>query len=181
MRTALVLMTASLLLVSAGSAAAQMEVLVGAGALVPVARFADVATSGPLGVAGVLVGVRDGVFLGAQGFYGRAGHLIRGDRSDVYGGSALVAWSLYRTESVSVRIAAGLGGAVHALRSQTFPGLNTSRTGLIASVAALVTTAVGGVTPFFEGGYARGFGDLDTAPFPTEMSTVALGLAIPLG
>lgn len=166
----------------AGPAAAQITAFVGGGALVPTESFSDVADVGWLVTAGLrrtAPGSR--LALGIEGVYGRAAHGTTGERSELYGGGARLGYTLYEREPVSFEISAVVDGLVHAHKSESFPGLDSNRSGLAAGAGATLRTWVGSVRPFIQGSYVRGFGGLDSTAFPTRWAGVTVGVSVPLG
>lgn len=161
---------------------AQASVLVGGGAAVPLAGFGDVADVGfqvegggtvPLGRAGVLAR--------AVAFYGRNGHRIAGDRSELYGVTVLGGYAVELGSDVRLTPWIGIGGAVHARKSESFPGLDASRRGLTLTGGGTVSRGVGRVRVLASVFYVRGVGDLGGDAYPTQLVTVGGGLEIPLG
>lgn len=164
-------------------ASAQTTAYLGGGALVPTEGFADVADVGYLVTGGLRKRVASGsrLSLGLEGFYGRASHGLPGERSDLYGASALVGYTLYTGDPLAFELSAEVSGLSHAHKSKSFPGLDSTRSGLALGAAATIWAHFGGVRPFVRGGYARGVGGLASAAFPTRWVGLSGGLAIPLG
>jgi hypothetical protein len=119
--------------------------------------------------------------MGVEVSYGRAPHAGDDARSDVYALMGLVAYTLEGLGSVRLTPLAGVGALMHARRSGDYPGLDATRAGPGAMLGIRATLAVGGLDAFARGSYVLGFGDANTAAFPTEFSSVAAGVAIPLG
>jgi len=164
------------------SVRAQAAVFVGGAAAVPVADLRDVAELGGQVFAGGTWEVgTGGLALGATGHFSRLPHRIDGERSHVYGLSVLAGYSLIASEAWRLRAWAGLGGAVHERRSSTYPGLDASKRGMALNGGVAVSRAVGRVELFMSAFYTHGLGDLGTASFPTDLTTVGAGVSVPLG
>lgn len=161
--------------------AAQTSVFVGGAAAIPIADFGEVAD---LGIQGSLGGTVDvgmtGFALRATGFFGSYPHSIAGERSDLYGATVLAGYTVAEAYELRFRVWAGVGGTVHARKSDRFPGLDASRRGLTVSGGASVSRPVGRVNVFASGLYTRGLGDLGTSSYPTEFVTIGGGVSIPL-
>jgi hypothetical protein len=178
----LVIAVGSLWVMGGERADAQMTVFVAGGGLVPLGGLADIAHLGPLAIGGVSMRIGGSpLSVGAEGLYGRSNHLTAGDRSDIYGASAVVSVALYEVELVTVRLSGGVGEATHAHHSTAYPGLEASRTGLTAGGGGTVAVRFDGVEAFLRAQYMRGLGGLDTRAFPTELMGAALGAAFPVG
>lgn len=155
---------------------------VGAVASVPLGNFGDVADAGYQGLlAGTVALGGSAALVRALGFYGRSPHAVPGNRSELYGLTVLGGYRLGRAYGLALTAWAGLGGAVHSRRSDTFPGLDASRRGLTVSGGATVTRSLGRVGVFVLALYMRGVGELDTGSYPTEWVAIGGGLEIPLG
>lgn len=163
------------------SVGAQASVSAGGGAAIPLADFGDVADVGfqaqlggtlPLGQAGAVVG--------ATGFYGRNSHRLAGERSDLYGVTVLGGYRLDVARDVRVTPWVGVGGTVHAHKSESYPGLEASRRGLTLTGGGTLSKGVGRVRVFASAFYVRGLGDLGGVTFPTELVTLGGGVEIPL-
>ncbi len=163
------------------SVSGQLGVLAGAAASVPLGPYGDVATLGVQGRLGVVLGQDAGLRFAAHGFWDRNPHRIPADHSVVYGLNVLVGFGLSAAYELVVTPWTGLGGAVHARRSEQFPGLNASRRGLAVTAGATVARPMGGFSPFLSAFYERGLGGLDSDRYPTGWLTVGGGVEIPLG
>lgn len=159
---------------------AQVSVVVGGSAAVPLGDFADVGVVGAQGVLGASLAVAGGAVVEARGFYGRNGHRIEGERSELYGVTVLGGYRMDVGGEVLVTPWVGLGGAVHAHKSEPYPGLEASRSGLTLDGGVAVSRAVGRVRVFGSAFYTRGLGELGGA-FPTELVTLGAGLEFPIG
>lgn len=145
------------------SAAAQVGLFLGGGATMPTGDFNDVANVGWLGHAGItyLVG-QDGLFVGAEGFYGSNEHELEGTQSNLYGGHALIGVNFFNPGEAGPFVAAGAGLLTHEIVVEDTPALDVSEsgfglTGLAGVSFPLGTAAQGSLSASF----TRGFGDLD--------------------
>ncbi len=148
----------------------------------PTESFAGVADVGWLITAGLsrrAAGSR--LSVGIEGLYGRADHGTAGERSELYGGGARIGYAVYEREPVSLEISATVDGLVHAHKSASFPGLDSSRSGVAIGAGATLSTRVGSASPFVQGAYVRGFGGLDSTAFPTRWAGITAGVSVPLG
>jgi hypothetical protein len=169
-------------LLSPSSGTAQASIFVGAAAAVPLADLGTVADVGLHGYVGGTVEVGEtGFALGVTGFFSSHPHVIGGDRSDLYGANVLAGYTIAEAYEFSFTAWAGLGGMVHARKSETFPGLNASKRGLAGTVGASVSRSIGRIGLFASGLYTLGLGDLRTDSYPTEFVTLGGGVSIPLG
>ena len=165
-----------------GWASAQASILVGGSAAVPLAGFGDVADVGFRVEAGGTAPLgRGGALARAVAFYGRNAHRIAGDRSELYGATVLAGYELDLGSDVRLTPWIGIGGAVHARKSEAFPGLEASKRGLTVTGGGTVSKGVGRVRVLASVFYLRGLGDLGGDAFPTQLVTLGGGLEIPLG
>jgi hypothetical protein len=143
--------------------------------------FGSVADLGIVGSAGGTVELGTSQFVvGAMGFFASFPHAIAGERSDLYGLTVLMGYTIAEGYGVRFRGWAGLGGTVHAHKSDSFPGLDVSQRGVTVSAGGTVSRPLGRVSVFVSGLYTRGLGDLGTSAYPTEWVTLGAGVAIPL-
>lgn len=160
---------------------AQADLFVGGAAVIPVGDFGAIADLGYQGLVGGTVDLGVGGFaVGGTGFYGRSPHTVDGDRSVLFGATALVGYTVAEPYGARVRGWAGLGGMVHQRRSDNFPGLDASRRGLSLSGGATVSRSVGHVAVLVSALYTRGLGDIGGSAYPTELVTLGAGLSVPL-
>lgn len=167
-----------LLLLPAGGSA-QVSVVAGGAGAVPLGDFADVADVGFQGVLGASVELGNGAVVGAQAFYGRNGHRVDGERSDLYGLAVLAGYRWHADGGVALTPWIGLGGMAHAHKSEPYPGLEASRGGLSVHGGATVSKAVRRLRVFGSVFYTRGLGRLGTT-FPTELVSLGAGIEVPL-
>jgi len=167
--------------VGPSGASGQVTVFAGGAATVPVSDFGTVADLGYLGsIGGTMEVGTTGFAVAVAGFFGSNRHKIAGERSDLYGMTVLGGYTVAEANEFLFRTWGGLGGMVHARRSDTFPGLDASKRGLSVSVGAEVSRPVGPVSVFATGLYTHGLGDLNTSSYPTDIVTLSGGVAIPL-
>ena len=160
---------------------AQVSVFAGGGAAIPVAGMGAIADLGVQGFVGGAVEVgMTGFAIGATGFFGNNAHELAGESSDLYGATVLAGYTIAEAYGLRARAWAGVGGMVHALKSDTFPGLDATQRGLAVSAGGSVSRPVGRVAVFVSGLYTRGLGDLGTSSYPTELVTLGGGVSIPL-
>jgi hypothetical protein len=134
------------------------------------------------GQVGVTVDLASTRFAAAMiGIYGRNGHEIEGERSVLYGATVLLGYTIADARGVHFKAWVGLGGLVHEHKSDSFPGLDTSKRGLSASAGGTAMRPVGRVSVFVAAHYTRGLGALGTSTYPTELITLGGGVVIPLG
>lgn len=172
---------AAILAAIPGSATAQVTVFAGGAAAMPVGHFGDVADLGYQAMLGGAFAVGSGGALaGLSGFYAHTDHSARGERSAVYGLSALGGYALGEAYGVTLTLWAALGGAVHARTSDAYPGLDTSKRGLMLGGGASLARPVGRVSLFLFGAYSSGLGGLNTRAYPTELAAAGAGVAIPI-
>lgn len=166
------------------SAASAQSVFIGGGATIPTGNFADFDGDGPSSEgaktgwqasAGATFAVgASGLSLGARGFYGRNSHDTEGDRTDLYGGTALGLFSFGGT-TLAPFIFGEVGFLTHAFKSDTSE--NVSDSGLALGGGAGVNIPVGSINLFLVGGYMQGTGDVkDTKAFG-----ISGGVTIPFG
>jgi hypothetical protein len=176
------MVSAVALLLGAGASSAQTRVFVAGGAMVPLGDFASVAEPGPGVGAGVLLGAGTrGLVMGVDASYARGSHSSGDARSDVYGLTGLIGYTLGGLGAVELTPLLGAGALVHTRRSAALPGLDATRAGPGASLGLRATFPVGGGRAFAAGGYVLGFGDVNTAAFPTKLLSLTAGVTISLG
>lgn len=161
---------------------AQMSVFAGGAAAFPLGGFGDVADVGfQASLGGTIPLGLDGAVAGLTGFFGRNSHRIAGDRSELYGATVSAGYGLELPRGVRLTPWVGLGGAVHARKSESYPGLEASKRGLTVSGGGSVSKEVGRVRVFASAFYLRGLGDLAGDAFPTQLVALGGGVSIPLG
>lgn len=176
----LVGLLASLLLLP--PAVSAQAIFVGGGAGLPLGDFGEVAEPGYQLLAGGSVEVGGTRFaVGLAGLFGRNGHALAGERSTLYSVSALGGYRAVESGATRLTLWGGLGGAVHARSSDTFPGLDASKRGLVVSAGATGSYALERVRIFLLGFYTRGLGGLGSSSYPTELVTAGAGVSIPIG
>jgi hypothetical protein len=171
----------ALALLSPVPTVAQTAVFLDGAAAIPVGDFGGVANVGYQGRAGATVDLAGtGFVVGLAGFYGSHPHEISGDRSNLYGATVVGGYDIAEASGVRFTVWAGLGGMIHARRSDTFPGLDASKRGVAVSAGGTAGRPMGRISVFLSALYTRGLGDLGTAAYPTELVTFGAGVAVPL-
>ena len=144
------------------------SIFLGAGATIPTQDFSDAdAKTGFIGFGGALFPVGTGaVSVGAEGFFGSNSHETEGNKTNLYGALALVALTL-GDEFTSIRPAffGGLGYMTASFKSESFPGLEDSESGLAGGAGLAVGFPLGGIGGSIAGSYNFGLGDLDEITF----------------
>ena len=175
------LVLAAMMVLRPLGSAAQVSVFVGGAAAIPVADLGAIADLGFQGFVGGTAEVSPtGFVLGATGFFGNNRHELAGEGSDLYGATVLAGYTIAEAYGLLARAWAGVGGMVHAVKSDTFPGLNATQRGLTVSAGGSVSRPVGRVSVFVSGLYTRGLGHLGSSSYPTELVTLGGGVSIPL-
>lgn len=177
--------TGALVLAFAPADATAQWAFLGASATVPVGDYADFgdgdgASTGYMANGGVMFPVGEGkVSVGAQGFFGTNGHDTDGDKTNLYGATALAGVTLAEPDAATRPfVFGGLGLIVHSYKSESFPDFEGSENGLAATGGAGVAFTAGeSLGIMLSGSYTLGFGDTSDTTF------LALGAAaqIPLG
>lgn len=147
-------------------------VFVGGGATVPTGDFSDFgggdgANTGWMGFGGVLFPVGDaGLSAGAEAFYGSNSHDTDGDKTNLYGGLALLAYSFGAPgAAVSPMVFGGLGFMTHSYKSESFPAAEGSESGLAMGFGAGLGFPLGGVGGMVAASYNMGLGNIDATTF----------------
>jgi hypothetical protein len=165
-------------LFGSGDAAAQAGVFLGGGATMPTGDFGDFANVGWMGFGGVGFPVgQDGLFLGAEGFYGSNGHEVEGIKTNLYGGNALIGVNFYEQGEAGPFVAAGLGLMTQQLKSETIPALEDSASGFALTGLAGLSFPLGTVEGMLSATFTRAFGDLEDLMF----AGIFAGIGIPVG
>ena len=142
---------------------AQASVFLGGGTTIPVSDYNDFAKVGWQGHGGVLAPVGEAgeatVVVGAEGYFGSNNHDTDGDKTNLYGGLALVGIQFGDPEEVSPGIYAGLGSMTHSFKSDLTPAFEGSDTSLAAGGGAGVSFPLGSIRGFVGGNFVTGFSD----------------------
>jgi hypothetical protein len=175
-------MLVALLALLPAAGTAQGSLHAGGSAAVPLARLGDIAELGfQTGLGATFALGRGGAVVGIEGFYGRNAHRIAGERSDLYGATVRAGYAIPFAGDVRLTPWVGLAGAVHARKSEPYPGLEASRRGLSLTGGATLSKGVGGIRVFASAFYLRGLGRLGGDTFPTELVSLGGGIEVPLG
>ncbi len=152
--------TAFFALSAPADSSAQASVFLGGGTTIPTSDYNDFAKVGWQGHGGVLVPVGEmGVVVGAEGYYGSNGHDTDGDKTNLYGGVALVGWQGGDPDGISPGVYAGLGSMTHSFKSDNTPLLEGSDTSLAAGGGAGVSFPPGSISGFVGANFVTGFSD----------------------
>ena len=166
------------LALSAQSVSAQAAAFVSGGVTFPTGEYADYASAGWMAQGGVLFPVgAPGLGVGALGFYGSNNHDIDGDKTNLYGGLAVAAYTIGDPAATSPYVGAGVGLMTHSYKSESAPSFEGSESGLAAGAVAGVNVPLGGVMGFVEAMFLTGFGDVDG----THVFGANVGVQFPLG
>ena len=171
-----------------GVGAAQVSVLLGGGASLPLGTFADFngdaagengANPGWMATAGLSIPLGSrGLAVGARGFFGRNNHdAPDGDKTSLYGGTALGALSLGDPEGISPFVYGEVGLLARAYASDSFPGLDETISSLALGAGAGVAFPVGRIRGFIAGGYMQALGDGEE----TKSAGAVAGVQLPIG
>jgi len=141
---------------------AQAIINIGGGLTLPTGEYNDYAKPGWLGHAGVAFPVGDaGLSVGAHGYYGSNSHGIDGDKTNLYGALGALGISFGDPEGVAPQVFGLVGSMTHQYKSESFPTLDGSQTGLGAGVGFGIGFPLGGIGASVGGFFLTGFGDLD--------------------
>lgn len=171
-------LAAAFSLFAADDASAQAGVFLGGGATMPTGDFGDVADVGWMGFGGVTFPVgQDGLFMGAEGFYGNNAHDVAGVESNLYGGNALIGVNFYDAGEAGPFVGAGLGFMSHEVQFEAAPALDATESAFALSGLAGLAFPLGGAQGTLTASFTRGFGDLEETMF----AGIFAGIGIPLG
>ena len=160
-------------------ASAQVSIGIGGGASFPAGDYGDYAKTGWIGSAGVTFAVGEsGLGVGATGFYGSNNHSdVDGDKTNLLGGVASLNYAFATGGAATPYILGGLGFMKHSYKSDSFPSLEGSSSGLVFGGGAGVMFPLGSINGRVQGTYLMGSGDIDG----TQFFAVGAGVSIPLG
>ena len=161
-------------------ARAQATAFVGGAATVPVSDFGDEKKNRPgwMGFGGVLFAAGEGgLAVGGEGFYGSNNHQNPGDKTDLYGGLALIAYSSQDPNALAATLFGGAGILVNSFKSASAPDLDAWQSAFAASVGLGVDFPLGGVGLSLAAKYIQDFGKTDT----TKLLAIRAVVMIPLG
>ncbi len=145
---------------------AQASIFVGGGAAIPTGDFSDFpgdtdgANTGWQGTVGAqfLVG-ESGLSVGPRVFYGSNNHDTTGDKTNLYGGTALVNYSFGDPEAANPFLWGEFGVMSHAFKSESLPAFEDTTTAAMWGGGAGVGFPLGGVSGWVAAGYNSGLGD----------------------
>jgi len=161
----LALATTFLALSAPADSSAQTSVFIGGGATIPVSDFSDFgggdgANTGWQGTAGAQFVIGEaGLTAGPRVFYGSNNHDTTGDKTNLYGATALVNYNFGDPEEVSPFVWGEFGLMSHAFKSESFPAFEDTSTTAMWSGGAGVGFPLGGTNGFVAAGYTAGLGD----------------------
>ncbi|NNL30949.1 MAG: hypothetical protein HKO77_08000, partial [Gemmatimonadetes bacterium] len=92
-------------------------------------------------------------------------HDTDGDKTNLYGGMALLGYSFGSPAEVSPMVFGGLGFLTHSYKSDTFPAAEGSESGLALGLGAGLGFPLGSVGGMVAASYNMGFGDVDGTTF----------------
>ena len=166
---------------------AQTSIFVGGGATIPVSTFSDFdddgagtdgASTGWQATAGAQFIIGEGGFsVGPRVFYGSNSHETDGDKTNLYGATALVNYGFGDPEAVNPFLWGEFGVMSHAFKSDSAPSAEGTDTAAVFSGGAGVGFPLGGVNGFIAAGYTKGLGDNSE----TTLIGVYAGLSFALG
>ena len=161
---------------------AQLSVVGGGGAILPVGDFGSVATLGYSGSVGIQLplGAR-GLSVALEGTAGRVRHARDVAHSRIYGGGLTARQTLQEERGARVGFSGTLQWLRHQGVSRSFPELAASRSGLAAGAGVELGAPVGRGVALVAVSYTRGLFGLDSDAFPTEYVSVQVGARIALG
>jgi hypothetical protein len=159
--------------------AAQITVFIDGGATIPTGDYGDYANTGWMGSAGVTVPVGEsGLFVAGTGFYGSNNHSdIDGDKTNLLGGVGSLGYAIASDGSMMPYVFGSVGFMQHSYKSDTYPDLEDSVSGLAFGGGAGVSFPLGGINGNVQGAYIMGSGDIDG----TQFFSIGAGIGIPLG
>ena len=181
-----VLATAVVALLAPTDSSAQSTVFIGGGATIPVSTFSDFdgdgagtdgASTGWTATAGAQFVVGEGGFsVGPRVFYGSNSHETDGDKTNLYGATALLNYGLGDPEAVNPFLWGEFGFMSHAFKSSVAAAEDTSTAG-VWPLGAGVGFPLGGVAGFLAAGYTAGISDNSD----TKLFGIYAGVSIAVG
>lgn len=160
-------------------ASSQISIDVSVGTTVPTDAFGEIAKVGWIGLLGVAMPVGDaGLSVGARGFFGSNGHeRPSGDSSDLFGAFGEVEFALPTDGSLLPYVFSGLGIMTRSYRSESYPALESRRSGLALRIGAGVEFPLRSLHGIVDAWWLTGSGDLDG----TQLFGLTLGVGFPVG
>jgi hypothetical protein len=183
------LVTAALALALVGLAApsdssAQAAAFIGGGVTSPTGDFKDFgggdgANLGWVATGGILFPVGDaGLSAGVRAFFGANNHDTDGDKTNLYGGTAVATYSFGEAGAVAPFVYGEFGYQAHAYKSTDFPAFDDTEWKPFVAGGAGLNFPIGGLSGFVAAGYNQGFGS--DGGNTTYINGVA-GVNIPFG
>jgi hypothetical protein len=162
-----------------GQASAQISIGVGGGASFPTGDYGDYANTGWIGSVGITVPVGTaGLGVGATGFYGSNNHSdVDGDKTNLLGGVAGLSYGFETSGSLTPYILGAVGFLRHSYKSDSFPDLEDSVSGMAFGGGVGVRFPLGSISGRLQGTYLQGTGDVDG----TKFFAVGAGVSFPIG
>ena len=164
-----VLVTAFFALTVPADSSAQTSIFIGGGATIPTGDFSDFdgdgagtdgASTGWQATAGAQFAIGEGGFtVGPRVFYGSNSHETDGDKTNLYGATALANYGFGEPDALNPFLWGEFGVMSHAFKSDALPAADVTTTAAMWSVGAGVGFPVGGVNGFIAAGYTAGLSD----------------------
>ena len=165
----LALATTFLALSAPADSSAQTSIFVGGGATIPVSDFSDFdgagagtdgANTGWQGTVGALFAVGEaGLAVGPRVYYGSNSHETTGDKTNLFGGTAVALYGFGDPEALNPYVFGEFGVMSHAFKSDAAPATDATSTAAVWGGGVGVGFPLGGVTGFVSAGYTAGLGD----------------------
>ncbi|MDH3208625.1 MAG: hypothetical protein OEO79_18640 [Gemmatimonadota bacterium] len=176
-------------LAAPSDSSAQANVFIGGGVTSPTADFKDFgdgdgANLGWMATGGVQMPVGDaGLALGVRGFYGTNNHDYEGDKTNLYGGTALATFAFGEAGAVAPFIFGEIGYQAHSYKSTDFASFEDTEWKPFIAGGAGLNFPLGGLSGFVVVGYNQGLGteDFGADTGKTTYITGAAGVNIPVG
>ena len=156
------LATAFFALSAPADSSAQASVFVGGGVTIPTQDFKDLdgANTGWQGMAGAQFAIGESGFTaGPRVYYGSNNHETTGDKTNLFGGTALANFNFGEGEEVNPFVWGEVGIMSHAYKSDSFPASEETTTAAVVAGGAGVGFPLGGVNGWAAAGYTKGLGD----------------------
>ncbi len=144
---------------------AQTSIFVGGGASIPTGDFSDFgggdgANTGWQGMVGAQFAIGEsGLTAGPRVFYGSNSHDTDGDKTNLFGGTALLNYGFGDPEAVNPFLWGEFGVMSHSYKSETLPAADDKSTAAVWGGGAGVGFPLGGTNGWIAAGYNAGLGD----------------------